>query len=118
MEAMRSSWTVGPSKESKVEGATGPRQGLCRANTTNTWRLVCPQYQKCPETTSLLVGHSGTHINLPVPEDHQTPHLQTTLPETCLGNRPEHKDGYKNLLKLSFLDCLRILTCMPSMPRG
>ena len=79
MEVMRSPGTVGPSKESKVEGAIRPTQGLSRTSTTFTQRLMCPQCQSHPGTMSLLNGHSGTLRNLLVPEDHQTPHSQTTF---------------------------------------
>ena len=59
MEAMGSPKTVGPSKESEVEGAVGPRQGLFRKSTTLVQRQECFQCQSTQETTSLLTRHSG-----------------------------------------------------------
>ena len=80
--------TVGPGRESEVEGIVGPRQGLSRTSTPFLQRQEYPQYQSHLETTLLLTGHSGALRNLPVPEDHQAPHSQTTLPEAHPGDWP------------------------------
>ena len=82
------------SQESEVEETVRPRQGLSMTSTIFMWRQACFQCQSCPETTSLLTGHSGTLWNLPVPENCRSLPSQTSLPETCPRYWAKYKVRY------------------------